>query len=349
MMIRCRFFMPSWWTLMIASVAIVLVTTTNQFHHGRMVGAFVIKPEGLPLRRVATARGISSRSGRDVSDTQRQSVVVELTRSSSSSSSSSNKRKNNDNSSNEKKEIQDGVIDQLRSKLFGKKNDDELETKLLEADEPTNKQESFFFKSLFQLIGKSNSDDDDDGGIVVSTTRPVPFAPNTIVNEINDDVDDIETSSASTKFDMEQRVESLKSVVLGALAGGIALTPVAFAHYVAFGGNNLAQWEFTTDMSSLEAGLFAIVYRYAVRRNDDNPMLNQGVIGAFAITRTLSNIQVSKTCSAIPLSCGEPLGYVDWNMISQLAWNGVESAALFGVTSIAMEFAYKKGWIQKFG
>jgi hypothetical protein len=44
------------------------------------------------------------------------------------------------------------------------------------------------------------------------------------------------------------------------------------------------------------------VYRYAVR-DDDNPMLNQGVIGAFVLARTLSAIQVSDTCTSPPLIC----------------------------------------------
>jgi len=55
-------------------------------------------------------------------------------------------------------------------------------------------------------------------------------------------------------------------------------------------------------MGSLEAALFAIVYRYAIR-GDENPMLNQGVVGAFVFVRTLSRVQVPRYCSAAPLSC----------------------------------------------
>ena len=225
---------------------------------------------------------------------------------------------------------------------------------------------SLFFESLFRSSSKKNEADDEDYGIVVSTTRPVPLGPTSTSSsssssrrnrrygrrnnqfrqeEIEDEQEaEGNTASAVTKFDMEQRVESLKSVVLGAVAGGIAAAPFSFFHYV----GNLPQWEFVTDMSSLQAGLFAIVYRYAARNGDDNPMLNQGVVGAFVLTRTLSNVQVSNTCQAVPLRCGEPLGYVDWNMLSQIAWNGIESAAMFGVTALAMDYAYEKGWINKF-
>lgn len=69
-------------------------------------------------------------------------------------------------------------------------------------------------------------------------------------------------------FSFEQRIESLKTLVVGALAGGIALTPFAALHDIVLGGdfvrNGPAQWEFDTDMGSIEAGLFAIVYRYCV-------------------------------------------------------------------------------------
>ena len=45
---------------------------------------------------------------------------------------------------------------------------------------------------------------------------------------------------------------------------------------------------------------------------------------------------------------GPPLGYFDWNMIEQAAWGGVESAFLFGAASLAMELAFRQGWISKF-
>lgn len=107
------------------------------------------------------------------------------------------------------------------------------------------------------------------------------------------------------KFSFGQRIESIKCVVVGALSGGIALAPFTALHDIALGpefSNGVAQWEFDTDMGSLEAALFAIVYRYCIRE-DENIMLNQGVIGAFCVTRTLSRIRVSSYCTAAPLDC----------------------------------------------
>jgi hypothetical protein len=125
--------------------------------------------------------------------------------------------------------------------------------------------------------------------------------PRKAVNgDSNDDDDD------GDKFSFGQRIESTKTGIVGLLAGGIVLTPFSAIHDIFLGGdfirNGVAQWEFDTDMGSLEGALFAIVYRYCIRK-DDNPMLNQGVIGAFILVRTLSKIQIPTYCSAIPLDC----------------------------------------------
>ena len=130
----------------------------------------------------------------------------------------------------------------------------------------------------------------------------------------NGDDDNIINKNNDKKntFSFAQRIESTKSGIVGLLTGGIALAPISVVHNLLFAydgsirtvTHNLAQFEFDTDAGSLEAALFAIVYRYCLRQgDDDNPQLNQGVIGAFALTRTLSKIQVPGYCMAVPLNC----------------------------------------------
>ena len=148
------------------------------------------------------------------------------------------------------------------------------------------------------------------------------------------------------KFSFFQRIESTKTAALGLLSGGILSTPFIALHDIpAYGA---ASWEFDTDMGSLQSALFAIVYRYCIREEDDNEMLNQGVVGAFVVTRTLSRIRVPSYCTAAPLNCGEPMGYFDYDMLQQLVLNGLESVALFGGAALAMEYAYSNKWITKF-
>ena len=90
--------------------------------------------------------------------------------------------------------------------------------------------------------------------------------------------------------------------------------------------------------------LFGVVYRYAVR-TDENPMLKQGVVGAFVVTRSWALITPPSTCSALPLNCGAPLGYLDWALIGQLAYLGIASALAFGGAAVALELVFDKGFV----
>lgn len=153
-------------------------------------------------------------------------------------------------------------------------------------------------------------------------------------------------NSGEDKFSVLQRIESIKTATLGLLSGGILSTPFIALHDIPSYG--AASWEFDTDMGSLQSALFAIVYRYCIREEDDNEMLNMGVVGAFVVTRTLSRVRVPGYCTSAPLDCGDPLGYFDYDMLVQLGLNGLESVALFGGAALAMEYAYGAGWVSKF-
>ena len=178
-------------------------------------------------------------------------------------------------------------------------------------------------------------------------------------NRINDDENDnnndanidknnnlSNNNNKEDKFSFYQRIESTKTGLIGLLSGGILSTPFIALHDIPTYG--LASWEFDTDMGSLQSALFAIVYRYCIRANDNNSMLNMGVIGAFIFVRTISRIRVPSYCTAAPLDCGDPFGYFDYDMIGQLIYNGLESVALFGGAAFAMELAYRLGWVTKF-
>lgn len=89
-----------------------------------------------------------------------------------------------------------------------------------------------------------------------------------------------------------------------------------------------------------------IVYRYAVRM-DDNPMLRQGVIGAFAITRSWALVSPPPTCSVVPLNCGPPLGYFNWDMIFQGLVALAETGVACSAAAYVIEAAFARGWIQR--
>jgi hypothetical protein len=170
----------------------------------------------------------------------------------------------------------------------------------------------------------------------------------------NDDIDNNNEGEGGgeDKFSFYQRIESIKTAILGGIAGSICSSPFIAIHDLllpSVGGGGLATWEFDTDASAIQGALFAIVYRYCIRASDTkNDMLNMGVIGAFILVRTTSRIQIPTYCTAIPLTCGPPLGYLDYTILFALLVNSVEGLALFGSVAYCMEYAYNKAWISKF-
>jgi len=142
--------------------------------------------------------------------------------------------------------------------------------------------------------------------------------------------------------DFTERLESLKAGVIGAVAASVGASLPGF-----FVEASVAQWEFTTDMAALTGFLFAVVYRYAVRE-DPNPQLRTGVIGAFAITRLLARVEVPDYCTPIPLSCGPPLGYFDYTMLQTMFTQGISSFAAFGAAAIALDAAVSLGYLKPF-
>jgi hypothetical protein len=160
--------------------------------------------------------------------------------------------------------------------------------------------------------------------------------------------------NGKNKFGMAQRIDSIKSGIVGAVVGSIGQAPVSALHQIVVSShgssnsNGLAQFEYDTDAAAVAGALFAIVYRYCIRQDSENRQLNQGAVGAFAIVRTCGAVRIPPYCTALPLHCGAPLGYADWNVLQQLLWSGTESLVLFGVTALVMDAAMSKGYISQF-
>eukprot|EP00967_Tisochrysis_lutea_P067414 scaffold88030_cov30-Tisochrysis_lutea.AAC.1 len=140
----------------------------------------------------------------------------------------------------------------------------------------------------------------------------------------------------------EERIESAKAGGVSLLAGSLSSVPLALVSPQAFG----AQWELAHDGLAVMLLLFGVVYRYAVRE-DDNDMLKQGVVGAFAVTRALAELRASPECTALPLSCGSPLGYADWQMIANGAFGVLEALVAFGGAAFVLEMGFRKGVLRR--
>jgi hypothetical protein len=134
--------------------------------------------------------------------------------------------------------------------------------------------------------------------------------------------------------ELAERINSGKAAIAGALVGSIAFAPVDLVvqQFILTGGGVggvegawLPQWEFNTDQMALQGALFAVVYRYATRE-DQNPMLKQGVVGGFTLVRALPLVKVSAACEAIPLRKSEEEKVVVRNC-GVLCWGLARSSA----------------------
>ena len=139
---------------------------------------------------------------------------------------------------------------------------------------------------------------------------------------------------------MEDRIESAKAGAIAAVSGSLAAAPVGL---LLPSGVGSAQWELDSDGLAISLALFGLVYRYATREDKENAMLKQGVVGAFAIPRAVATVHTSEACVPLPLVCGPPLGYLDWDMLRQLATQGVYSATAYGLAALAIESAMARG------
>ena len=216
---------------------------------------------------------------------------------------------------------------------------------------------SNFFDKIKNPVGTSKSKDEKvklKPGEEIITNDITGFTTTILTTRKElEDLPEVDSSEPKGKFTFAQRIESVKAGIVGLVAGGVALTPIAAFHDILFPGdsiaNGVAQWEFDTDTGSITTALFAIVYRYCIRDGEErNEMLQMGVIGAFVLVRTLARIRVPVYCTAAPLDCGDPFGYFDSSMIQQAIGSGLESIVMFGATALALEYCYENGYISRF-
>ncbi|CAK0861693.1 unnamed protein product [Prorocentrum cordatum] len=141
----------------------------------------------------------------------------------------------------------------------------------------------------------------------------------------------------------EERFESVKTSALAVL---FAVVPEAIGGLL--DPDRLTpRWELQLDALALQAVLFGLVYRYAVREGDDNPMQRMGVLAAFAVPRALFLV-APPPCTAAPLSCGEPLGYFSWSMLGQAAKHLLIGGATLGAALYGLERAFAVGLVRRF-
>ena len=148
----------------------------------------------------------------------------------------------------------------------------------------------------------------------------------------------------SSNFTPAERIESLKVAIAGGVcAGVISLGILVVNRILVFGLDAIAltlasgiatlTLFVNAGIAGLSGALFALVYRYAIRQ-DNNPQLNNGVVLAFTLVRGLALVDA-----------GSAISQNGWPFLSACG----ESFLIFGVTALILNFAIQQQWLKTFG
>jgi hypothetical protein len=139
----------------------------------------------------------------------------------------------------------------------------------------------------------------------------------------------------------EERIDSLKSGIVGAVAVGITFSFTLILHsfiFALYHENLTILPQLSLNLQDFIRGaiagfsgfLFGVTYRYIIRA-DQNVHLQSGAIVAFGLVRGLGQIDVSFSLSQSWVELIILLG---------------ESLLLFAVAAVSLDWAIKKGWIK---
>ena len=143
-----------------------------------------------------------------------------------------------------------------------------------------------------------------------------------------------------------ERIESIKAGGLSALSGAIACTLLILLTATSWTTGSVSVWitqiVYPAEIVHIAvvtvcAFLFGVTYRYVIRQ-DRNPHLRSGAVGAFALTRSLSQLENTDWTRL----------NLDWRTVLSMAEPIVESFGLFLILRLVLDWAFYQQWIQPF-
>ena len=123
--------------------------------------------------------------------------------------------------------------------------------------------------------------------------------------------------------DTAERLESAKAAVLAGVTGFGATLPLSWA-----ASSSVENALISTASVAVSTALMGVVWRYALRRDMNNPHLKGGVIGAFGLTRGVAQADTFLAASA--QSSGQGLSFVEFAQASLLIGEAMVTFALVG-------------------
>ncbi|EDX87060.1 hypothetical protein S7335_4767 [Synechococcus sp. PCC 7335] len=132
----------------------------------------------------------------------------------------------------------------------------------------------------------------------------------------------------------EARLESIKSGLVGAgvigLVSVITMLGIATADLPLPIPHSLLSWLVNLAVAIASGFFFGVTYRYIVRQ-DDNLHLGGGAVGAFALVRSLAQIEAT---------WDDSFSFIPWLLITG------ESFLWFVAARYALDFALNRQWIK---
>ncbi|MEM9264621.1 MAG: hypothetical protein AAGA46_03770 [Cyanobacteria bacterium P01_F01_bin.13] len=132
-----------------------------------------------------------------------------------------------------------------------------------------------------------------------------------------------------------ERIESLKAGGVAALTGAGVSALLVTLHPNLLPPNTLSAGLLRIAVATVCAFLFGVTYRYIVR-NDSNPHLRSGAVGAFALTRSLGQLEGISPADLV-LSDALPL-----------ALPIIESFGLFMCLRLILDWGLQQQWFRPF-
>lgn len=123
--------------------------------------------------------------------------------------------------------------------------------------------------------------------------------------------------------DTAERLESAKAAALAGVTGFGATLPFSLA-----ASSSLENVLISTASVAVSCALMGVVWRYALRRDMNNPHLKAGVIGAFGLTRGVAQADTFLAASA--QTSGQGLTYIEFAQASLLVGEAMVTFALVG-------------------
>lgn len=143
-----------------------------------------------------------------------------------------------------------------------------------------------------------------------------------------------------------ERLESAKAAAIAAAAGALADLPLSALSAGDGGGGDAAALSAALALFSAAAScfLFGVTYRYAVRKDVWNTQLRGGVVAAFGLVRAAGAADVLQAAAA-----GSSGGPLSLEVVGTGALYALESLLIFGFAATALEAAFQKGLVRRFG